>query len=137
MDQVRDMDPKERRLFLQETKRDARGGRPMLSDYRLAVKIFSRFGPDGRTRADNIPFNEVCVGWDGEVGDSPFPDRLLYRAGSGHGQLFICATRCWTYGQTANVALCGCGFSGGLSLVASGWPPKAVPRQMARQAKIF
>ena len=62
VDQVRDMDPKERDLFLQETKRDNRGGRSTLSDLRLTLKIFSWFEPNGRGRADNIPFNEVCIG---------------------------------------------------------------------------
>ena len=39
----------------------------MLSDLRLTLKIFSCFGPNGRTRADNIPFDEVCIGG-GRVG---------------------------------------------------------------------
>ena len=62
MEQVRDMGPKERDLFLQETKRDTRSGRSMLSELRLALKIFSWFEPNGRNRAGNIPFNEVCIG---------------------------------------------------------------------------
>ena len=61
VDQVRDMGQKERGLFLQETKRDNRGGRSKLSDLRLTLKIFSWSKPNGRGRADKIPFNEVCV----------------------------------------------------------------------------
>ena len=56
------MGPNERDIVLQETQRDTRGGRPMLSDLRGDLAIFPRPDPNGRTRADNIPFNEVCIG---------------------------------------------------------------------------
>ena len=81
--QVRDMGPKERDLSIQETKRENRSGRSMLSDLRLTLKIFSWFEPIGRGRAGNIPFNDDCIGGaDGKVGDDPFPDWRLRRAGS-------------------------------------------------------
>ena len=60
--EVRDMDPVERGLFLQETKREAIGGRSALSDLRLILEIFSRFEPNGLSRVGNIPLNDVRVG---------------------------------------------------------------------------
>ena len=56
------MDPKGRDMFLQETKRDTRRGRSILSDLRMALKISSWFEPNGRGRADNIPSGDVCIG---------------------------------------------------------------------------
>ena len=41
----------------------------MLSDLRLTVKISSWFEPNGRTRADNIPFGDICIGERMEKGE--------------------------------------------------------------------
>ena len=60
--QVRDMGLSGMGRCLHETKRDARGGRSMLSHLPLALKISPRLEPNGRTMADNIPFNEVFIG---------------------------------------------------------------------------
>ena len=62
VDMIRDMDAKERDLFLQEIKRDSRGSRPTLSDMRLTLKIFAWYEPHGRMRTELAPFTEVCIG---------------------------------------------------------------------------
>ena len=58
---IRNMDARERNSFLQQAKSDTNSKRTILADLRLALKIFARFEPQGRIRAENTPFSEIST----------------------------------------------------------------------------
>ena len=57
---IRDMDSRERDLFLAQIKKDHRGSN-MLADLRLTLKIFAWFEPQTRLREAGHHFEEIDV----------------------------------------------------------------------------
>ena len=65
MDGIKDMDPRERELFLSTAKsahRDSNRGRSCLADLRLVLRIFARFDPPGRLRDGTQAAGEIAIG---------------------------------------------------------------------------